>query len=158
MADENAFMLRAFGMGIFITCVYDGLRILRRIFVHNGFWVAVEDLLFWLFCAAQVFGLMYRMSNGTLRWFAVLGALAGMWLYHRLLSPYLVTYVSRLGNLLKSMIQRLLIILLKPVVFTGKAAATTMARGRSMARRVGFSIKKRLTVLHKVLKMNITKK
>lgn len=75
---ENEFLLHALCMGAFITFLYDCLRILRRVLPHGGFLVSLEDLVFWIYCAEQVFLLMYRESNGTLRWFAVLGALAGM--------------------------------------------------------------------------------
>lgn len=99
MANENTFLLHALLMGIFITFVYDGLRILRRVIPHNSFFVSLEDLGFWIYCGAEVFLLMYHESNGTLRWFAVMGALAGMLFYKKLISPFFVKYVSLLlGN------------------------------------------------------------
>ena len=90
MAAENEFMLYALLMGIFITFIYDILRIFRRVIPHNGFFVSLEDLFFWIYCAMEVFLLMYHESNGTLRWFAVLGAVAGMFAYKKLISPFFV--------------------------------------------------------------------
>ena len=157
MAGENLFMLYAFLMGIFITFVYDLLRIVRRVVAHNGFWVAVEDLIFWMFCGIAVFLLMYHMSNGTLRWFAVLGALAGMFLYHRTVSRFLVKYVSALGNKIKQLLCRMVRLLLTPVKailrcaggFTG--SATRKAAGDF--KRFRAFMKKRLTIMIKMLKM-----
>ena len=81
MVSENEFLLHSLIMGVFLLFVYDILRIIRRVIPHDGFWVSVEDLVFWLYCGGEVFLLMYRESNGTLRWFAVIGAMTGMFLY-----------------------------------------------------------------------------
>lgn len=91
---DNIFLLHAFLMGIGVTFVYDCIRIFRRIVSHNVFWISVEDLLFWFVCAIQVFLLMHEESDGELRWFAVLGALVGMFLYKKTISTPYVKYVS----------------------------------------------------------------
>ncbi|WP_440527068.1 spore cortex biosynthesis protein YabQ [Simiaoa sp.] len=104
--NENVFLLHAVLLGVEITFLYDILRILRRVFVHSGIMVSLEDIAFWIYCAGEVFLLMFRESNGNLRWFAVLGALAGMYLYHRTFSPLLVKYVSGLLNSILSPIRR----------------------------------------------------
>ena len=105
---ENIFLLHAFLLGAEITFLYDILRILRRVFVHSSGLVALEDIAFWIYCAGKVFLLMFRESNGNLRWFAVLGALTGMYLYHRSLSPLLVKYVSGLLNSILNPIRKAL--------------------------------------------------
>ena len=92
--DENVFLLHSFLLGVGITFLYDILRILRRVFAHSTSMVSLEDLAFWIYCAGKVFLLMFHESNGNLRWFAVLGALAGMYLYHRTISPFFVKYVA----------------------------------------------------------------
>ena len=106
--NENIFLLHAFLLGAEITFLYDILRILRRVFAHSEGMVALEDIAFWIYCAGKVFLLMFRESNGNLRWFAVLGALAGMYLYHRTLSPLLVKYVSMLLNSILNPIRKVL--------------------------------------------------
>ena len=75
--NENVFLLHAVLLGVEITFLYDILRILRRVFAHSGIMVSLEDIAFWTYCAGKVFLLMFRESNGNLRWFAVLGALTG---------------------------------------------------------------------------------
>jgi hypothetical protein len=94
MVDENVFLAHAFFIGIYITFVYDLLRILRRVVPHSSFWVSVEDLAFWVYCAGKVFLLMHHESDGTLRWFAVLGALVGMLLYRKTVGALFVKYMS----------------------------------------------------------------
>ena len=106
--NENVFLLHAVLLGVKITFLYDILRILRRVFAHSGIMVSLEDIAFWIYCAGEVFLLMFRESNGNLRWFAVLGALTGMYLYHRAFSPLLVKYISGLLNSILNPIRRLL--------------------------------------------------
>ena len=159
MENENVFLLHALLMGIFITFIYDLLRIFRLVVPHNGFFVSTEDLLFWVYCGGEVFLLMYHESDGTLRWFAVLGALAGMFLYMRLVSPLFVKYITSAIKRLISLFRKILHFLFKPVRFifrkTGNAAWKT---GRGVFRVLGRlkrRIKNRLTYFMKLLKMTI---
>ncbi len=128
MTSENVFLLCSIGMGVFITFVYDLLRILRRVIPHNKFFVSMEDLLFWIFCALSVFALMYSMGNGNLRWFAVFGALGGMFTYLKVISPWFV---------------RIQTLVLRKIL-TGM-------------KRLGSYIKNKLTVVFKLLKMLLCK-
>jgi len=125
---ENVFLLYSVGTGIFITFVYDLLRIMRRVVRHNNFFVSVEDLLFWIFCALSVFALMYNMGNGNLRWFAVFGALGGMFAYLKIVSPWFVRNVSAL-----------------------------LAKLVGLLVRFKSFLKNRLTVLYKLLKIILCK-
>lgn len=170
MADENVFLLYALFMGIFITFVYDLLRIARRVFPHGGFLVSLEDLCFWIYCAVEVFLVMYRFSDGMLRWFAVLGAVAGMCLYKKLASPFFVKYTSMILCKVKELLRKLLGFLLKPFRFLLKKLQNMVLRllrrlaGRLVRHRAEKEkrkeqrkryLKKRLTFLLKVLKMTI---
>ncbi len=58
MANENEFLLHALLMGIFITFVYDVIRIFRRVIPHNSFFVSLEDLAVWVYCGGSVFLVM----------------------------------------------------------------------------------------------------
>ena len=152
MASEYEFLLHALLMGIFITFVYDLLRIFRRVIPHRAFFVSLEDLAFWIYCGAEVFLLMYHESNGTLRWFAVTGALAGIFSYKKLVSPYFVKYISLA-------LRRVLEGMLRPVRFVGKmtgSAARRAGRGLGFAAgRIRRRIKLRLTNFVKLLKINL---
>ncbi len=167
MGSENQFLIHALLMGIFVTFLYDILRIARRVVPHKGFLVSLEDLCFWVYCTEKVFLLMHRFSNGMLRWFAVLGALAGMLLYRKLASPVLVTYASLALLWAKGLLRKTLGFLLRPfcLLWRGirnllkKAAARAKARAVRCRQRGGSAIrrilKKKLTFLAKVLRMTI---
>ena len=162
MKTESLFFGHAVSLGVLMASVYDGCRIFRRVIPHNAFWTALEDLLFWIFCGAKVFELMYRMSNGTLRWFAVLGGLGGILLYHRLVSPWMVKGLSAWLLKTKHVLIRWTRRIFQPfrkaagkVKQAGKSAA---GRYRGWRKQVSASAKKRLTSLCKVLKMIMTRK
>lgn len=104
--DENVFLAHSFLLGLWITFLYDILRILRRVFAHSAGMVSLEDLAFWMYCAGKVFLLMFHESNGNLRWFAVMGALTGMYLYHKAVSPFFVKYAALGINTLLSPVRK----------------------------------------------------
>lgn len=161
MASENEFLLHALLMGIFITFVYDILRIFRRVVPHNSFFVSLEDLGFWIYCGAEVFLLMYHESNGTLRWFAVIGALAGMLLYKKLLSSFLVKYLSLGLNKLLGIVGKVFRRLFKPLGILGRktrqGARKTGNGLKRIAGRIRRRIKNKLTYFLKMLKMSLKK-
>lgn len=161
MEKENIFLLHALLMGVFVTFIYDILRIVRRVIPHHWFFVSLEDLCFWIYCGAEVFLLMYHESDGSLRWFAVMGALVGMLTYRRLISGFLVKYVSMLLSRLLGLLRRLLLGLLRPFVSLGrKAGRGTRRAGGEIARiagRIRRRIKNKLTSLLKMFKMNLKK-
>jgi len=104
MTNENLFLIHSVMMGVYLTFVYDNVRIFRRIVPHNTLFISLEDVAYWIYLAVEVFLLMYHESNGLLRWFAVAGALAGIWVYKKLFGRFYVHYVSLL---LKKIIQRI---------------------------------------------------
>ena len=156
---ENQFLFHALLMGIFITFLYDILRIFRRVIPHAAFWVSVEDLAFWVYCATEVFLLMHHESNGSLRWFAIFGAVMGMLLYKKLVSPFFVKYVSMALQKLLGILGRIGRFLLRPFLAAGKTAAVTAHRAGNRTRicmeRLRRFLKKKLTFFIKVLKMNL---
>ena len=157
--NENIFLMHSLLMGIFITFVYDLLRIFRRVVPHARLLVSLEDLAFWVYCGAEVFLLMYRESNGTLRWFAVLGALAGMFFYKKIVSPLFVKYTSLLLEKVLKLLGRILKWLCRPFCFagrkTGSAARRAGGRLRRRMKKIRRGIKLRLTYFLKVFKMNL---
>lgn len=148
MVNENSFVIYAMIMGVFITFLYDIIRIFRRVVPHGSFLTALEDIVFWIYSASEVFLLMYHESDGTLRWFAVLGAMAGMFCYKKLISGPFVKYVSFLLNKIVLLAKKIIDILLKPFRVVGGKVA-------HKGRKEGRLFKKKLTFFLKVLKMNM---
>lgn len=156
MDNENVFLLYALLMGIFITFVYDILRIFRRVIPHGNRMISFEDMIFWMYCATKVFLLMYHESNGTLRWFAVLGALVGMLLYKKLVSSFFVKYVSLALRKLLKLLGKIAVFFLRPgyrlLQKLRRAAGKAKLRGMRRRSRAGWLLKKKLTFLWKMIK------
>lgn len=150
VVNENVFLLYSLGMGVFITFVYDVLRICRRVCAHNRFFVSLEDIFFWIFCAVSVFYLMHTQNNGTLRWFAVLGALTGMLVYRKTISPFFVKWVSKVLRFLLSIFGR-------PFIFLAKKSRNAGKKAAKGGHQAAGLIKKRLTAFLKLLKMVLCK-
>ncbi len=83
-------------LGIFLAVVYDCIRILRRLFAHNVFWLSVEDILFWMFAAMAIFVVCFVEDAGNVRWFAIGGAALGAYMYNCTIGPVFVKTVSLL--------------------------------------------------------------
>jgi len=155
---EVYFLFHSFLMGIFITALYDILRILRRIIPHNMMVVSLEDLVYWVACSLAIFVVLIRENNGILRWFAVAGAMAGMFLYKKTLGFLIVKYVSLLLQQLLHLVGKVLKILLKPLhlVKCRLEFYVRASRGRLGSRR--RVLRKRLTAGRKLLKMILYKR
>jgi spore cortex biosynthesis protein YabQ len=93
---ELQFFLISILWGSILLLVYDCLRILRRIVKHNGFFVALEDLIFWVVSSVFIFAMIYKENDGIIRGFSVMGMGIGMVLYHFILSELLVEAVTKL--------------------------------------------------------------
>lgn len=99
--NESVLWASCFFAGIVITAVYDALRVVRRVIKHNYFFVALEDIVFWIFVSATLFFLLYHMNQGALRWFAVFGLFIGMLFYKKIFGDKLVIFMSTiLGHIL----------------------------------------------------------
>lgn len=159
MVSENEFLIHALLLGLFFSFVYDLLRIARRVVRHNAFLVSLEDLGFWIYCGAEVFLLMYHESNGTLRWFAVMGALAGMLAYGKTISPFFVKYASLGLQKALQLLSKCLRWLFTPLrLLAGKTKKGAKKAGRNLrvsGRKALRMIKNKLTYFLKMLKMSL---
>ncbi len=91
---EAIFSLHCIGAGVLITFAYDLLRVSRSCVRHSRFAVSLEDFFFWIVCAVFLFMILYCENDGILRWYCIAGAVFGMELYRKTVSPYLVRFMS----------------------------------------------------------------
>ncbi|MGN0403335.1 MAG: spore cortex biosynthesis protein YabQ [Acetatifactor sp.] len=161
MVSENEFLFHALLLGWYFTFVYDLLRIFRRVVYHNTFLVSLEDLGFWIYCGAEVFLLMHHESNGTLRWFAVMGALTGILVYKKLISPYFVKYASmwlqKLVKMLATVFRWMTLPLRRLARKTERSAKRAGSKLRIFSGRIRKQIKNRLTYFMKMIKISFKK-
>lgn len=154
---DNYFLLYSLLLGIAVTILYDMLRIFRRVVKHGNALVSLEDFLYWIVVAICVFYMMHEENNGTLRWFAVLGAAVGMLLYKKLVSRLFVDSVVKMLRFVLKILGKILHVLFTPVRFLlrifGKGAKNARIKGSKGLR----FLKKKLTKSLKALKMVLCK-
>ena len=126
--EEADFLLVSVLWGVGLTVLYDGLRILRIAVRHAAFMTAIEDLLYWIVAFFAVFLLLFSMNDGKVRWYALAGALAGMWLYHITVSRFLVKWLgTALGFVLKYL-GKLLAFAVKGLAFPVKSVGRLLKK------------------------------
>lgn len=130
--EETLILYHSVMLGIYVAVIYDIIRIFRRIVHHNRFFLSLEDILYWIFCAWEVFYLLYEENSGVLRWFTILGIALGMFLYLISISGFVVGFISGIS--------------IKCLQKTGKIFGF-----------VTRPVKKKLTSLGKMLKIVINK-
>ncbi len=108
-------MLYAGALGLELGLIYDFFRIIRRVWKCNFFVTACMDLTFWIFTAGRTFYIMHTQSNGTLRWFAILGVVTILFLYMKCFSTYVVkigvfvlSYVKSIMEWIKKFLTKVL--------------------------------------------------
>ncbi len=133
---ETTFLLYSVKYGFMLSFLYDCLRIFRMLITHKQVWVSLEDFGFWIYTALRVFWMMQDAYNGSIRWFSIFGGLAGVMLYCKLVSPFLLHWVGRIQYKCSRRWQRL--------------------RQRIGSLGIISGMKKKLTHLKKVLKIKST--
>ncbi len=61
--------------------LYDVFRAIRLSVKQNGFFVFLEDVIFWCVCTAAMWNCLWRFNNGEVRAFEIAGFVIGALLY-----------------------------------------------------------------------------
>lgn len=77
IGEEVSIVLQAFLSGNIVYLSYSAIRILRRLIRHSLFFVSLEDFLFWIGTGLYLFLEMFNTSDGSIRWYFVLGVVVG---------------------------------------------------------------------------------
>ncbi len=157
MMQGNIFLLHTLWTGVLIALVYDGLLVLRKTIPHNAFGLALEDIGFWFFCAIYVFLWLYRESSGTLRWYAVVGALLGMWLYKKTLSGLFLKISAFILAKVLRFLGKLLVILATPLRFLKRKSKALHMKIQKRRRKILGKCKIKLNSFAKALKIRLCK-
>ncbi len=74
---EMTVFLQALLAGNVVFWVYQLLRIFRKLIKHTIFFVSVEDFFFWIGIGFYLFVQVFNTSDGSLRWYFILGVVFG---------------------------------------------------------------------------------
>lgn len=75
---EFLIFLTAIRSGMLVFGAYQVIRGFRRLVRHNLWAISVEDFFFWIGTSVYLFVKIYDTSDGSIRWFFVLGVIAGI--------------------------------------------------------------------------------
>ena len=81
-----------FGIAAFL--VYDGIRILRRVFSHGVVWIAVEDFFYWMVTGIWFFFRLCQENDGKIRGYLLMAVSLGAISYYSLCSRFLMKYLT----------------------------------------------------------------
>lgn len=93
---EISVFVRAILSGNLVCLIYYVIRVFRRILRHNLLWVSIEDFLFWIGTGLYLFLIIYQTSNGSIRWYFVIGVLLGGILTHCFAQKMLKKYIDKI--------------------------------------------------------------
>ena len=82
--EEMIVFLVAAASGAIVRLAYQCIRCFRRIIEHKLLAVSVEDMIFWVCSAIYMFVQIYHTSDGSIRWYFILGVALGvilMWVF-----------------------------------------------------------------------------
>lgn len=148
---ECYFFLHAALTGVILSAIYDVFRILRRVRCHGWFWIAVEDLFYWIGSALYIFSVLMQGNNGIIRWFFVLGILLGMLVYNMTLSQHLVGALSKVIKKILDIVEIALKTVLKPITFL-------CIKTKKIFQKSGKKVKKALKNCCKTIRIGISRK
>lgn len=115
IAGEGSLLLSSLLFGFILMLVYDILRIFRHIIKHGTILTALEDVLYWLFCAIGIFAMLYQENDGLLRWFVLGGVAIGMLFENYFVSPSIVSLFVKIIRIWLKIIKKILHIFGKPL-------------------------------------------
>lgn len=102
--EEIGVFLEAAWYGMLIAISYDALRILRRVIRHHDIVVGIQDFLFWVVVGIVVFSMIFQCNDGIVRGYIFLALLTGAYLYHKSVSSFFVKYISRILNIILTLL------------------------------------------------------
>lgn len=104
-------------MGAGIGFTYDCIRCFRRIISHNNFFIAIEDIFFWITWAFVIIDKIHKYNYGSLRGYVFLGILLGAVFYLCTISCifmprisyilyHIKKYAKKINNMLKKRVKQ----------------------------------------------------
>lgn len=95
---ELMLLFGSLSAGLSLMALYDGLRVFRILIPHGSWWTGFEDVVYWLYVGCSVFLLLFHQNDGILRWYAILGVLAGMLFYNLTVSRIFLGVLKKAGK------------------------------------------------------------
>ena len=102
-------------VGILLALLFDIFRILRKSFKTSDLITVIEDICYWIIAGTFLIYSVFVYNNGELRLYIFLGIGIGIIFYLAIASKFVISLCVKLINKLKSIIKKLIKILLIPI-------------------------------------------
>ena len=87
----------SFFNGVLLAWVYDNIRVFRRIRRHKTIiFMSIEDIVYGIYAGISVFLMCFRVSDGIIRGFIIMGIAVGAFLYFKFLSTFYIQWSVRI--------------------------------------------------------------
>ena len=77
VGNEMSVFLQALLAGNVVYWTYYLIHLIRKLIRHNLFFVSLEDFFYWIGVGFYLFVKMFNTSDGSIRWYFILGVVVG---------------------------------------------------------------------------------
>ena len=151
---EISFFLYSLFYGAVCFFAYDILRCFRRVFIHNTFWIAVEDLAFWMVAGILLFLMVFEQNSGSYRVSLGLGVFCGIFLWYFLFDHWIVAGLTWIFKTVKNIIWKVFSFFGKPVRFFGTRSLWTANYVRKKMKKASGVLVKHLKKYGKLIRIS----
>ena len=111
MVENQAYLFLVFSLtGIFIGCLFDFFRILRKLFKTSNLITYIEDILFWILTGIIILYVIWYFNDGEIRLYLLLGLIMGIIIYILTISNFFL----KVGFNILYKIKKILTLILSP--------------------------------------------
>ncbi|MBR5579455.1 MAG: spore cortex biosynthesis protein YabQ [Lachnospiraceae bacterium] len=82
-------------IGLLLSLLYDGIKIIRIFLDHPALIRDLEDALYWVISTLLILELQFEEGGGIFRGFSIVAVFLTMLLYHKILSPFWISPLER---------------------------------------------------------------
>ena len=112
---QAALFITSIEIGILMGCVFDLIRVARKIVKHPNFLVQIEDMLYWIFCGFLGFYMLYICNYAAIRIYVFGGMILGALFYFLTFSIVFMKVTTIIINYVKALLNRLYHLMLIPI-------------------------------------------
>lgn len=153
ISGQTGLLLSSFLLGVVLGAVFDIFRVIRISARSGRVAVFVQDVIFWLICAASTFVFFLLMNKGKLRFLMLLTEFLGAALYYNSIGIIVTRKVKQYDASIKRHTKAAVRLAAKPVMKYGGKAAAQISKSE---RKTGSFLKKQSKVLNLRLKVHRT--
>jgi spore cortex biosynthesis protein YabQ len=136
-------------LGVAGGLLFDCFRILRRVVNMKTVAVSLSDVLFWILAVVLIFGGIFKINSGQLRWYELIGLALGLVIYFCAFSRWVIEICVKLVGLCVKFFGRIFKIVLTPLTFLYKILSKPFYWISRRVKQAFGSLKKRFYLTHR---------